>query len=37
MDTGAENFYRIKLRTVLARANMGFYKFMFAQTNFGLF
>ena len=36
MDTGIKNFYRIKLRTVLACAIMGFYKLMIDQTNIGL-
>ena len=36
MDTDIEGFYRIKLRTVLACANMGFYKLMNDQINFGL-
>ena len=31
-----EDFYRIKLRTVLACTNMGFYKLMIDQTNFDL-
>ena len=36
MVTGIKNFYCIKLKTVLACANMGFYKLMIDETNFGL-
>ena len=36
MDTGIKNFYRIKLRIVLASAVMGFYKLIIDQTNFRL-
>ena len=36
MDAGIKNLYRIKLKTVLACANMGFYKLMIDQINFGL-
>ena len=36
MDIGFKNFYRIKLRTVLACANVGLFKLMINQTNFGL-
>ena len=36
MVTGTQNFYCIKLKTVVACANMGFYKLMIHQTNFGL-
>ena len=31
-----EDFYRIKLRTILACTNMGFYKLVIDQTNFDL-
>ena len=36
MDTGIKNFYRTKLRAVLTCANIGFYKLVIDQTNFGL-
>ena len=36
MNIGIKNFYRIKVRTVLACVNMGFYKLIIDHTNFGL-
>ena len=36
MVTGIKNFCCIKLKTLLACANMGFYKVMITETNFGL-
>ena len=36
MVTGIKNFYCIILKTVLACANMSFYKLMIDETNFGL-